>query len=129
MNMNAPSLQNTTAVFRTNWRCFMKKFLYYGSYTADGYKGLMAEGGSKRAEAVKQALKSVGGTLESFYFAFGENDFYVIISVPDRVSAAAFAMTGSMSGSVVMKTVVLLTPEEIDEAIKKTVDFRPPGKK
>lgn len=107
----------------------MKKFLYYGSYTADGYKGLMAEGGSKRAEAVKQALKSVGGTLESFYFAFGENDFYVIISVPDRVSAAAFAMTGSMSGSVVMKTVVLLTPEEIDEAIKKTVDFRPPGKK
>ncbi len=105
----------------------MQKYLYYGSYTAEGYKGLMAEGGSKRAEAVRRALESIGGSVESFYFALGENDFYVIINLPDNVSVTAFSLAANKSGTFIMKTVVLLTPEEIDQAIKKTVDYRAPG--
>ncbi len=105
----------------------MQKYLYYGSYTAEGYKGLMAEGGSKRAEAVQKALEGIGGSVESFYFALGENDFYVIINLPDNVSVAAFSLAANKSGTFNMKTVVLHTPKEIDQAIKKTVDYRAPG--
>ncbi len=107
----------------------MPKYLYYGSYTAEGYKGLMAEGGTKRAAAVRTALKSVGGSLEAFYFSLGENDFYVIIDLPDNVSVTAFSLAGNMSGAFSMKTITLLTPDEVDQAIKKTVDYRPPGQK
>ncbi len=107
----------------------MPKYLYYGSYTAEGYKGLMAEGGTKRADAVRKALKGIGGSVEAFYFSLGENDFYVIIDLPDNISVTAFSLAGNMSGSFTMKTVALLSPTEVDEAIKKTVDYRPPGKK
>jgi uncharacterized protein with GYD domain len=105
----------------------MPKYLFYGSYTPEGLKGLIAEGGSKRIEAAKQALGSVGGTLEAFYFAFGDNDFYIIVDLPDNVSTTAITMAGNVSGTFGIKTVVLLTPEEIDAAVKKSVDFRPPG--
>lgn len=107
----------------------MPKYLYYGSYTAEGYKGLMAEGGTKRADAVRKALKGIGGAVEAFYFSLGENDFYVIIDLPDNISVTAFSLAGNMSGSFNMKTVALLSPAEVDEAIKKTVDYRPPGQK
>ena len=105
----------------------MTKYLFYGSYTPEGLQGLLTEGGSKRLEAARQALKSVGGTLESFYFAFGENDFYIIVDLPDNVSTTAISFAGNVSGTFRIKTVVLLTPEEIDQAVKKSVDFRPPG--
>ncbi len=90
-------------------------------------KGLLAEGGSSRIEAAKQALKSVGGTLEAFYFAFGDYDFYIIVDMPDNVSTTAISFAGNVSGTFSIKTIVLLTPEEVDEAVKKSVDFRPPG--
>src|SRR4030065_516738 len=105
----------------------MPKYLFHGSYTPEGLRGLLAEGGSKRIEAAKQALKSVGGTLEAFYFAFGDNDFYIIVDLPDNVSTTAISFAGNVSGTFSIKTVVLLTPEEVDEAVKKSVDFRPPG--
>ena len=105
----------------------MPKYLFHGAYTPEGLRGLLAEGGSKRIEAAKQALKSVGGTLEAFYFAFGDNDFYIIVDLPDNVSAMAISFAGNVSGTFSIKTVVLLTPEEVDEAVKKSVDFRPPG--
>jgi uncharacterized protein with GYD domain len=105
----------------------MPKYLFYGSYTPEGLKGLLAEGGSNRIEAAKQALKSVGGTLEAFYFAFGNNDFYIIVDLPDNVSTTAISLAGNVSGTFGIKTVVLLTPEEVDEAVGKSVDFRPPG--
>jgi len=105
----------------------MPKYLFHGSYTPEGLRGLLAEGGSKRIEAAKQALKSVGGTLEAFYFAFGDNDFYIIVDLPDNVSTTAISLAGNVSGTFSIKTVVLLTPEEVDEAVKKSVDFRPPG--
>lgn len=105
----------------------MQKYLFYGSYTPEGYRGLLAEGGTRRADAVRIAAESMGGTLESFYFSFGENDFYVIINLPDNVNATAFTLTGNVSESFSMKTVTLLTPEELDQALKIKVKYRMPG--
>jgi len=103
------------------------KYLFQGSYTEEGLRGLLKEGGSKRREAAEQVIKSVGGTLEAYYFAFGDNDFYVIVDMPDNVSTTAVSLVVNVSGAVNVKTVVLLTPEEVDQAVKKTVDYRPPG--
>ena len=105
----------------------MPKYLFHGSYTPEGLKGLLSEGGSKRVEAAKQALGSVGGSLEAFYFAFGDDDFYIIVNLPDNVSTTAVSFVGNVSGTFSIKTVVLLTPEEVDQAVKLSVDFRPPG--
>ncbi len=105
----------------------MHKYLLYGSYTPKGYKGLLAEGGSRRAEAVKYAVESLGGTLECFYFSLGENDFFVIINLPDDVSVTAFSLAGNVSESFTMKTITLLTPEEMDTALNLKVNYRYPG--
>lgn len=105
----------------------MPKYLFYGSYTTEGLKGLIKEGGSSRIEAAKQALKSAGGKLEAFYFAFGDNDFYIIVDLPDNVSTTAVSWAGNVSGTFRIQTVPLLTPQEVDEAAKKSIDFRPPG--
>lgn len=105
----------------------MSKYLFYGSYTPEGFAGIMKEGGSSRIEAARQALGSVGGTLESFYFAFGENDFYIIVDLPDNVSTSAVSFVGNVSETFRINTVVLLTPEEVDQAARKSVNFRPPG--
>jgi uncharacterized protein with GYD domain len=109
------------------WRCEMPKYLFRASYLGEGVKGLLSEGGSKRREAVEQAAKGMGGTVESFYYAFGEDDVVGVMDLPDNVSAAAFALMVSGSGVVKLKTTVLITPEEIDQAAKKSVDYRPPG--
>jgi len=77
----------------------MPKYLFYGAYTPEGFKGLLAEGGSKRIEAAKQALKSVGGTLEAFYFAFGSSDFYIIVNLPDNASTTAISLAGNGRGT------------------------------
>jgi uncharacterized protein with GYD domain len=106
----------------------MSKYLFHGSYTEEGLKGLLKEGGSKRREATEQLVKSLGGTLEAYYFAFGDNDFYLIADAPDNVSASAASLVANASGAVKVKTVVLLTPEEVDQAVKKTVEYRPPGR-
>ena len=105
----------------------MPKYLFQGSYTQEGLRGLLDEGGSKRREAAEQAIGSLGGTLEAYYFSFGDNDFYIIVDMPDNISTTAATLVGNASGAFKIKTVVLLTPEEIDEAVKKSVNFRPPG--
>ena len=105
----------------------MAKYLFQGSYTEEGLKGLLEEGGSKRREAAEQVITSAGGTLEAYYFAFGDNDFYVIADMPNNVSTTAVSLVVNVSGAVNVKTVVLLTPEEVDKAAKETVDYRPPG--
>lgn len=105
----------------------MPKYLFTGSYTAEGAKGLMKDGGSKRRQAAQAALKSVGATLEQFYFAFGDNDFYAIVDSPDSVSLAAASLAINASGGVQGKTILLLTPEEMDQATKKTATYVPPG--
>jgi uncharacterized protein with GYD domain len=106
----------------------MAKYLVTGSYTTEGLKGLLKEGGSGRRKAVEEAVKSMGGHLEAYYFAFGDNDVITIVDVPDHVTAAALAIGISSTGTVGTKTTVLLTPEEIDQATKKTLSFRPAGR-
>jgi uncharacterized protein with GYD domain len=106
----------------------MAKYLLTASYTADGVKGLMKDGGSKRQQAAEAAVKSVGGRMEAFYFAFGEHDAIVLIDAPDNASVAAASMAINASGAVQTKTVVLLTAEEIDQATRKTATYQPPGR-
>jgi len=105
----------------------LPKYLFYGSYTTEGYQGLMKEGGSSRIEVSKLALGSVGGSLESFYYSNGEQDFYIIVNLPDHVVSTAVTLIGNASGTFRIRAVPLLTPEEMDQAIKMKVDFRPPG--
>lgn len=105
----------------------MPKYLVQASYTADGLKGVLEKGGSSRRDVVQAMAAEQGGSLESFHFAFGDADVYAIIDMPDNVSVASVAMTVSASGAASAKTVVLLTPEEIDEAAQKTVHYVPPG--
>jgi len=105
----------------------MAKYMFIASYTAEGAKGVLKEGGSSRRQAVATALASVGGTMESFYFGFGSDDAYVVADFPDHASAAAAALTVSATGTSRVRTVVLITPEEIDQAAQRSVDFRPPG--
>jgi uncharacterized protein with GYD domain len=105
----------------------MQKYLFYGSYTPEGYQGLLAEGGSKRIEAAKQTLESVGGSLEAFYFSCGEQDFYIIVNLPDYVTATAVTLAGNASGTFGIRAVALLAPEEMDEVVRANIHFRPPG--
>lgn len=106
----------------------MAKYLLKVSYTAEGVKGVLKDGGTKRRQAAEASVKSAGGKLESMYFAFGEDDVYCIIDAPDNVSVAAAAMTIGSSGLVKPTTVVLLTPEEVDQAAKKGTTYTPPGR-
>ncbi len=105
----------------------MARYLISGTYTAEGAKGLLAKGGTARRSAVEEMLKGLGGSVESFYFAFGGTDFFVVAEVPDAATAAAVALTVSGAGGVRATTTVLLTPEEIDQAMAKKVGYRPPG--
>ena len=105
----------------------MPKYLIRGSYTSEGLKGVLKEGGSKRVEAVKQLVEGLGGKLEAFYFAFGDDDFFIITDGGDNVSTLAGTLIANASGTSKAKSTVLLTPEEVDEAAKKTATFRPPG--
>jgi uncharacterized protein with GYD domain len=105
----------------------MPKYLVKASYTTEGVKGVLKEGGSSRRDTVAKVIEGLGGTMESFYFAFGDDDVYATADLPDNVTAAAIALAVNSSGAVNVKTVVLMTPEEIDEASKRTVDYRPPG--
>lgn len=105
----------------------MPKYLIQASYSAEGTKAILKAGGSARRSAAQEAIESVDGRLEGFYFGFGEDDVYCVVDAPDNLSAAAVALAVNASGSVRLKTTVLLTAEEVDQAAKKTVRYRPPG--
>jgi uncharacterized protein with GYD domain len=105
----------------------MSKYLAHASYTTDGLKGLLKDGGTKRREAVEQLAKAVGGTVEAFYYAFGDDDLFVIFDLPDNVSATTLSLVVNASGAVNAKVTVLLTPEEVDQATQKGVKYLPPG--
>jgi uncharacterized protein with GYD domain len=109
----------------------MAKYLIRASYTQEGVKGLLKEGGSARREAVAQAIEAGGGSLEAFYYAFGDTDVYYIADYPDNVSAAAAALVGNSAGTSTTQTVVLITPEDVDRAVElaneKMAAYRPPG--
>ena len=107
----------------------MAKYLFKASYTPEGIKGVMKEGGSSRVNAVEKTVAGLGGTLESFYFAFGATDVFVTVDLPDHATAVAFAAAVGSTGSLsTTETVVLLTPGEIDAAIHKSVDYRAPAR-
>jgi len=105
----------------------MPKYFVQASYVGEGLKGLVKEGGSSRRATVEAVVKGMGGTLESFYYAFGEDDVLGVIDFPDNATATAFSLAVNGSGAIKARTTPLMTPEEVDEAAKKTVDFRPPG--
>jgi uncharacterized protein with GYD domain len=105
----------------------MPKYLVQANYVGEGVKGLLKEGGSSRRAAVEKLIKSGGGKLETFYYAFGDTDLYVIMDMPDNASMASLALTVAASGIINLKTTVLMTPEELDNAAKKTPIYRAPG--
>jgi uncharacterized protein with GYD domain len=105
----------------------MPKYLWQASYTSDGVKGVLQDGGTGRRAAIQKLAEGLGGRLEAFYFAFGSDDVIVIADLPDQKSAAALGLAVNADGRTRLKTVVLLTPEEIDQAAKMSVDYRPPG--
>lgn len=106
----------------------MASFLIIASYSPDGAKGVLKDGGTARVDAVEKTIKSLGGKLQSFHFAFGSEDAYVIVDLPDNVAAAAVGLAVGASGLTSVRTVVLLSPAEIDEAAKRQVNYSPPGK-
>jgi uncharacterized protein with GYD domain len=105
----------------------MAKYLIRGNYVGEGVKGLLSEGGSKREEAARAAVESVGGTLDCMYYAFGETDVYGICDAPDDASATALSLLINSSGAVSINLVPLMTPEEVDQALTKTPTYRAPG--
>ena len=106
----------------------MPKYLMEISYTAEGAKGLIKDGGTKRRAAAKSLVESVGGTIESMYFAFGSTDVIVICDLPDATAAAAASIVLSASGAVTSRSTMLLSPEEIDTAVKKSASYTAPGR-
>jgi uncharacterized protein with GYD domain len=106
----------------------MPKYLIEANYVGDGIAGLLKEGGTSRRAVVEEAAKTVGGTVEAFYYAFGDTDCYVIIDLPDNATTAGLALTIAASGTVTLKTTTLLTPEELDDAGRASPSYRPPGR-
>lgn len=105
----------------------MAKYLIQFSYTEEGLKGLLREGGSKRREATEDLVRSLGGKLLAYYYTFGDYDGIAIVDRMDNVDAAAAAMTAAASGAVKTKTTVLLDPAEVDKVARKSPAYRPPG--
>jgi uncharacterized protein with GYD domain len=105
----------------------MAKFMIKGSDAAPGTKGLLTDGGSNRKASVEKMIKGLGGSMESFYYALGQDDVYVICDLPNAVSATAAALAVNSTGLVTISTVALLTVEEMDQACKKSVTYRAPG--
>lgn len=105
----------------------MPKYLVQGAYTDRGLEGLLKEGGSKRRAMVEKLAEEMGGKLDVFYFAFGGDDFVIILDLPSNIDMAATAIVAQASGMVKSRVTVLMAPEEVDEAVQRKVDFRPPS--
>ncbi len=105
----------------------MPKYLVTANYTLEGLKGVRQKGAKSRADAVGDMIKGLGGTMDSFYFAFGPADVYVVADLPDDETAAAIAFTVSAAGGATTSTVKLLTVEQADSARGLSVGYTPPG--
>lgn len=105
----------------------MPKYLITGNYTVTGLEGVRSAGAKSRVDAVSTMLEAMGGRLESFHFAFGDSDVFVVAEAPDDEAAAAVALAVNSSGAVSIRTTKLLTPEQVDEALRRTVNYQPPG--
>lgn len=105
----------------------MAKYMFRTSYTRSGLKGLLAEGGSGREAALRQTVESVGGSLEGFYYAFGDTDLILIVDLPDEAAATALSLNIAAAGALTVSVTVLLTPETVDKAVGQSVSYRLPG--
>ncbi len=105
----------------------MPKYMFHGAYTAAGAAGVLKDGGSGRLAAVEALAKSVGGTVESAYWAFGNDDFFIVAELPDAEAAAALSLTVGASGAVRITTSEVLSAAQVDEAARRRVEYRPPG--
>ena len=105
----------------------MSKFMLKASYNSDGVRGLIKEGGSKRRAVVQKMIEGMGGKLEAFYYAWGADDVFIIADLPDEKAGIALSLAVNASGAVRLTTIPLITPEEIDAAVKKTVKYKAPG--
>lgn len=105
----------------------MPKFLLKATYTSDGAKGLLKEGGTKRRAAVQKVIEAAGGKLEAFYYAYGDDDAFIIADLPDVMAGLAISLTVNASGAVRLSSLPLITPEEVDAASKKSIEYRAPG--
>ena len=103
------------------------KFLIEASYEGQGAKGLAKEGGSSRRALVGDLIKKAGGTMEFFYYAFGASDVYAVFDMPDNASAIALSLAVNASGAVRLKTIPLISPEEMDAAAKMQIAYQAPG--
>lgn len=105
----------------------MPKFLWQVTYTSEGARGVLGEGGTARRDAIVSMVESVGGSVESVHFALGGHDLYVIGEVPDDIAAATLELRTIGSGAARSKPILLLTPEQIDEAVHRDTSYRAPG--
>jgi len=103
------------------------KYLIEASYGSEGVRGIAQKGGFARREVIEELIASIGGRMESFYFAFGDADVYVITELPNDEAAAALAISVNQSGTTKLRTVVLLTPEQVDAAASMVPDYKAPG--
>ena len=106
----------------------MPKYLFQVNYVGDGVKGLLKDGGTKRRAITDKLFKSLGGSMEAYYYAFGDTDLYIIADLPNYAAVTAGVLTTTATGALTVKTTVLLTPEDVDAAVKMTPTYSPPGK-
>ena len=104
----------------------MPRYLFAGSYSPQGSKAVLAAGGTARRAAIEKMVSDLGGRVETFDFAFGSDDVYTIVELPDARTATAIALAVNGSGAISLRTVVLVTPEEVDAAGQVQPDYQPP---
>jgi uncharacterized protein with GYD domain len=105
----------------------MSRYMFIARYDSAGVKGVVSKGGSARAAVIEKLAADLGGRMESFDFAFGEDDVYTLVELPDNKAAAAVALAVNSTGLAHVRTVVLMSPEEVDAATKQDVGYTPPG--
>ena len=106
----------------------VNRYLFTGHYASEGIKGLAAAGGTARVGVIEQMASGVGGRVVSFDFALGEDDFYIIVELPDVKAATATSLAVNSTGLVHCRTIPLITPQEVDEASRVAVSYSPPGR-
>jgi uncharacterized protein with GYD domain len=104
----------------------MPRYLFVGNYSPQGSKGVLAAGGTSRRAVIEKMVADLGGRVETFDFAFGSDDVYTIVELPDARTATAIALTVNGSGAINVRTVVLMTPEEVDAAGQVQPNYQPP---
>jgi uncharacterized protein with GYD domain len=107
----------------------MPRYMIQGGYAAEAWAG-MVQKPEDRTGVVRAAAESLGGKLESIYFTFGQDDFVVIVEMPDNVSAAAISIAVGATGRYRnLRTIPLITPDEMVRSLQSAgkVNFRAAG--